>query len=65
MAETHAARLRPNWAWERIPRLIVVLVQLGLFGGAGILAFLLRFDLEIPPQMLNPLSVALASWVVA
>jgi len=48
----------------RLRRPIVWTVQLGIFGLSGALAFLLRFDLRMPPAYLMHLAYALPIWIV-
>jgi len=47
----------------RLHRLLVILAELAIFLAAGVLAFLLRFDLEIPHAELGHLALGLDLWV--
>jgi FlaA1/EpsC-like NDP-sugar epimerase len=59
-----------RWAWQylernrHIHRAMVWLAQLGIFACSAIAAYLLRFDLSIPPQLLPGLAWALPIWLV-
>src|ERR1019366_9048893 len=44
-------------------RWVMRAVQLVIFAVAGVLAFLLRFDLSVPPQYWPHLLVALCAWI--
>src|ERR1035437_9352459 len=48
---------------ERFRQLMVVMAEIGMFLAAGTLAFLLRFDLSIPPTRLKFLYWGLAVWI--
>jgi FlaA1/EpsC-like NDP-sugar epimerase len=48
----------------RIHRAVVWLAQIGIFALSGVLAFLLRFDLRLPPAYLGYLAYALPIWIV-
>ncbi len=50
---------------ERVPRLIVWLVQLGIFVFSGLAAFLIRFDFIIPTANITHLVWALPAWLIA
>ena len=48
----------------RIHRAVVWVSQIGIFALSGVLAFLLRFDLRMPPAYLGHLAYALPIWIV-
>jgi FlaA1/EpsC-like NDP-sugar epimerase len=48
----------------RIHRAVVWVVQIGIFALSGVLAFLLRFDLRMPPAYLGHLAYGLPIWIV-
>ena len=48
----------------RIPRTLVWVAQIGIFAVSAVLAFLLRFDLRMPPEYLRYLVYALPIWIV-
>jgi FlaA1/EpsC-like NDP-sugar epimerase len=48
----------------RIRRAVVWMAQIGIFALSGVLAFLLRFDLRMPPAYLWHLAYALPIWIV-
>ena len=48
-----------------INRRVIWAVQTGLFAVSGIIAFLLRFDLSLPPRETAHLVYALPAWIVA
>src|ERR1039458_1350000 len=48
----------------RIRRAVVWMAQIGIFALSGVLAFLLRFDLRMPPAYLGHLAYALPIWIV-
>ena len=48
----------------RIHRAVVWVAQIGIFALSAVLAFLLRFDLRIPPAYLGHLAYALPIWIV-
>ena len=48
----------------RVHRSAVWVAQIGIFALSGLLAFLLRFDLRMPPAYLRHLSYALPIWIV-
>jgi FlaA1/EpsC-like NDP-sugar epimerase len=52
-------------AIERVPRLIVWLVQLSIFVLSGLAAFLLRFDFIVPAYHVQYLIWALPIWLIA
>jgi FlaA1/EpsC-like NDP-sugar epimerase len=49
----------------RHPRWVIRLVQLTIFGLAGVLAFQLRFDFVVPPQFRADLVAGICVWIVA
>ncbi len=52
-------------AMERVPRLVVWLVQLSIFVLSGLAAFLIRFDFTIPAVHVQHLVWALPIWLIA
>ena len=48
----------------RIHRAVVWVAQIAIFALSGVLAFLLRFDLRLPPAYLGHLAYALPIWIV-
>jgi FlaA1/EpsC-like NDP-sugar epimerase len=48
----------------RMHRAVVWLVQIGIFALSAVLAFLLRFDLRMPPPYLRYLAYAVPIWIV-
>jgi FlaA1/EpsC-like NDP-sugar epimerase len=52
-------------AMERVPRLMVWLVQLSIFVLSGLAAFLLRFDFTVPAVEVQHLVWALPIWLIA
>src|ERR1022692_1885634 len=50
--------------YARIHRPAVWMAQIGIFALSGVLAFLLRFDLRMPPAYLGHLAYALPIWIV-
>jgi len=54
----------PLVTWlRRFRRLTVFVVEVVTTAAAGVLAFLLRFDLHLPPAYHSPLMAALAVWI--
>ncbi len=51
-------------AMERVPRLFVWLMQLGIFVFAGVAAFLIRFDFIVPAVHIRHLVWALPIWLI-
>ena len=49
---------------ETMSRPLIWVVQTGIFAVSGITAFLLRFDLSLPPREMAHLVYALSVWVV-
>src|SRR5713101_3416679 len=45
-------------------RTLVWITQIGIFALSAVLAFLLRFDLKMPPAYLQHLAYALPIWIV-
>ena len=50
--------------FSRIHRPILWAAQIGIFALAGVLSFLLRFDLKMPPAYLRHLAYAIPIWIV-
>jgi len=68
MSKTKARLLRllnRFQAMERLPRLVVGLLQLSIFVFSGLAAFLLRFDFTIPAVQVQHLVLALPIWLIA
>ena len=50
--------------FEGMRRALVWSAQIGIFAVSGLAAFLLRFDLRLPPEYIRHLAYALPIWIL-